>query len=98
MDKVMSVRLTDDEIRFIEKIAKKNKLEKSTVARELIGQGKILWVFKEYQKGRLSIEKAALELNITISELLDLLTEYGIRSPLQFEDYLKGLENIEKVQ
>ncbi len=98
MDKVMSVRLTDDEIRFIEKIAKKNKLEKSTVARELIDQGKILWVFKEYQKGRLSIENAALELNITISELLDLLAEYGIRSPLQFEDYLQGLETLEKVR
>ncbi|MEE8167781.1 MAG: hypothetical protein V3T58_02770 [Candidatus Hydrothermarchaeales archaeon] len=96
MDKVMSVRLTDDEVIFIEKIAKKKNRDKSTIARELIDQGKTLWVFNEYQEGRLSLENAALELGISISELLDLLARYGIRSPVQFEDYLKGLEIMEK--
>ncbi len=97
MDKVMSVRLSDNEVRFIEKVAKKKNLDKSTVARELIDHGKVLWVFNEYQGGRISLENMALELDMSISELLDLLAKYGIRSPVQFEDYLRGLEVMEKI-
>ena len=96
MDKVMSVRLTENAVRFIEKVAKKKKLDKSTVARELIDQGKTLWVLSQYKEGSLSLENAALELDISISELLDLLAKYGIRSPIEYEDYLKGLEVLEK--
>ena len=98
MDRVMSIRLPNEITRFIEKVAMKKRLDKSTVARELIDQGKTLWVFNEYREGMLSLENAAAELSITISEFLDLLARYGISAPLEFEDYLAGLENLEKAE
>lgn len=97
MSEVMSVRLEKEEAKFIEKLAKEKKIDKSTAARELIDYGRTLWIFREYQEGRLSLEKAAKELNLSISGFMDLLSKFGIRSPVEYEDYLKGLEELEKV-
>jgi predicted HTH domain antitoxin len=97
MGGVMSMRLRKEEVKFIEKLAKEKKVDKSTAARELIDYGKTLWIFKEYQASRLSLENAAKELDISISEFIDLLAKFGIRSPIEYEDYLKGLEALEEV-
>lgn len=97
MSEVMSVRLEKEEAKFIEKLAREKKVDKSTAARELIDYGRTLWVFREYQDGRLSIEKAAKELGLSISEFIDVLSKFGVRAPIEFEDYLKGLEELEKV-
>ncbi len=97
MSEVMSVRLEKEEAKFIEKLAREKKVDKSTAARELIDYGRTLWVFREYQDSRLSIEKAAKELGLSISEFIDVLSKFGVRAPIEFEDYLKGLEELEKV-
>lgn len=97
MSEVMSVRLEKEEAKFIEKLAREKKVDKSTAARELIDYGRTLWVFREYQDGRLSIEKAAKELGLSISEFIDVLSKFEVRAPIEFEDYLKGLEELEKV-
>lgn len=93
----MSMRVNKEVAKFIETLAKKKKIDKSTAARELIDYGKTLWIFKEYQEGRLSLENAAKELELSISEFIDLLAKFGIRSPVEYEDYLKGLEALEEV-
>ncbi len=33
----------------------------------------------------------------SIGEVLDLLAEFGIESPVDYEDYLKGFETLKKV-
>lgn len=51
-------------------------------------------VLLEYKKGRLSLETTAKELHLPLTDLLDLLADFGIKSPINYEDYLEGLKNI----
>jgi hypothetical protein len=41
--------------------------------------------------------KLSQELDLSISETMDLLAEHGMQAHLDYEDYLKGLEHIRKV-
>ena len=50
-----------------------------------------------YKKGRVSLGKAAELTGLTIAEMMNTLAEYGVKSNLEKEDYLKGLENLRKV-
>ena len=90
MGETVSVRLKEKEIRFIEDLSKKQNIDKSTAARELIEYGKIYLVLRLYKEGKISLEKTAKELDLSISETIDLLSEFGIKAPINFEDYLKG--------
>jgi predicted HTH domain antitoxin len=96
MRETVSIRLKESEIRFIEEISKKQNIDKSTAARELIEYGKIYLAIKLYKEGKISLEKTAKELDLSISEAIDLLAEFGIQSPMDFEDYLNGYK-LEKV-
>jgi predicted HTH domain antitoxin len=48
----------------------------------------------QYKAGKLSLGKTAEELHTPLSELIDLLAEFGIKSPLSYEDYLEGLKHM----
>ncbi len=52
----------------------------------------------QYKQGLLSLGNTAGELHLSLSELLDLLADLGIPSPVQYDDYLEGLRNMEKLQ
>ncbi len=49
-----------------------------------------------YKEGKVSIEKTAKELSLSISEAIDMMAEFGIKAPIDFEDYLKGYK-LEKI-
>ena len=86
MGETVSIRLKEREIRFIEELSKKQNIDKSTAARELIEHGKILLVLKLYKDGKISLEKTSKELNLSISETIDLLAEFGIKTPTNFDE------------
>lgn len=96
MGETVSIRLKEKEIRFIENLSREYKIDKSTAARELIEYGKIYLVVKLYKEGKISLEKTAKELDLSISETIDLLSEFGIKAPISYEDYLKGYK-LEKI-
>lgn len=58
---------------------------------------KTVEILKFYKEGKISTGKAAKELGISISEFIDLLKELGIRSPIEYEDFLEGQITIEKI-
>ena len=93
---VMSLRLDKEEMMRLEKLAKREKKDKSKVARELLDYGWILLIFKHYQAGKISLEKASQELNLVVSETIDLFAEFGIKAPIEKEDYLKGYKALKK--
>jgi len=66
--------------------------DKSTVARELIEYGWEFLMIKLYREGKLSLSTLATRLELSLSETLDLLAEFGIESPIDYDDYLKGFE------
>ena len=90
MAKVITLRLKERELGFIESLSKKENEDKSSAARKLIGYGWIYLVLKGYKEGKLSIGKAAKQLNLTITETIELLADLGIKSPISYEDYLVG--------
>lgn len=49
-------------------------------------------MLRHYKEGKLSLEGLAKKLDISISEAIDLLAELGIEAPIEFDDYLKGVE------
>lgn len=95
---VMSLRLNKEEMERISKLSAQKKEEKSTVTRELIDAGWIFYWLKLYRTGKISMGKMAEELGFSISETIDLLTEFGIETPLRYDDYLQGFQSVRKRQ
>ncbi len=52
---------------------------------------------EEYSKGRASLGRASKIAGVSISEMMDILSEYGIESDLSGQDYLEGLKNLKAV-
>ena len=76
----------------INELSKMVHKDKSTVARELIEYGWEFLMIKLYREGKLSLSTLATRLELSLSETLDLLAEFGIESPIDYDDYLKGFE------
>ena len=45
-----------------------------------------------YREGKLSLSSLAKGLKLPLSLAIDFLGKLGIQSPLEYEDYLQGLE------
>jgi predicted transcriptional regulator len=90
MKSVLSVRLDEQAMERLRELAKKEKKEISTVARELIDQGWVLVALREYKEGRLSLGTMAQKLGLSLSRAIDLLSELGVRSPIGYDDYLES--------
>ena len=89
---VISLRLKEREMKRINELSKMVHKDKSTVARELIEYGWEFLMIKLYREGKLSLSTLATRLELSVSETLDLLAEFGIESPIDYDDYLKGFE------
>ena len=91
MKNVMSVRVSSEGRRRLRELARREKKEVSTVARELMDYGWVFLMLRDYRAGRVSLGTFAQKLDIALSEAIDLLAELGVRSPVEYDDYLKGL-------
>ena len=49
-------------------------------------------MIKLYREGKLSLITLATRLELSVSETLDLLAEFGAESPIDYDDYLKRFE------
>ena len=97
MDNVLTVRLPKEDLEAVKQISIKTKKDKSTTIRELVEYGKIYFAIHEYREGKLSIGKAAEIAGLTLSEMMDLLAELGIKSNMELEDYLEGKKLSEEI-
>ncbi len=92
--KTLSIRIDDDDYRFLSSLAKEEREDVSKAVRELVDLGRIMFAIKKYKKSEASIEKAAKLAGVSISKMMDMLREYGIEINLEYEDYLKSLKAI----
>ena len=97
MSEVMSIRLTDHEKEILKKLSKEEGKDLSSTARELMEYGRKYRVLQLYKDGKISLGKAADELDLPLTEFIDLLNEFGISANIDYEDYLQGLQNLKKV-
>jgi predicted HTH domain antitoxin len=87
---VMSIRLSEKELKLIQGLAREEDKEKSSEARELILDGIKYKMLVGYRQGKVSLGTLAKRLGISLSETLDLLASLGIPAPITFDDYLQG--------
>lgn len=95
--KTLSIRINDDDYKFLSSIAKEEKEDISKAVRELVDLGRIMLAIEKYKKSEASIEKAARIAGVSISMMMDIFKEYGVEANLEYEDYLKGLKTLRKV-
>jgi predicted HTH domain antitoxin len=95
--KTLSIRITDDYYNFLSSLAKSEQADVSKKVRELVDLGRIMLAIDKYKKSEASLEKASRLAGVSISEMMDIFSEYGVQSNLEYDDYLKGLRNIEKI-
>lgn len=96
MQKTLSIRIDQEDYDFVKQIAKEHKEEVSKTMRELVDLGRVMLAIENYKIGKASIGKAAKLAGLSISEMINMLAGFGIKSNLEFDDYAKGLENIRK--
>jgi len=97
MGKVISVRINQKLEEIIKNFAKEQKNEQSEVIRDLIQNGSIFLAIKGYAEGKFSIGKAASLIDVPLSELMDIITDLGIKAEIRIEDVAEGFENLKNL-
>jgi predicted HTH domain antitoxin len=69
----------------------------SKVVRDLVTRGRILLAVERYKKGEASLGRAAELAGVSLGQMMTILTEFGVESRLEEEDYLQGLRNLQKI-
>ena len=93
--KTMSIRIDKDDYDFVTHLATEENEDLSSAVRELIELGRIHFAIEEYKKGTASLGKAAKIAGVSISEMMDILSDYGVKCNLDDEDYRRSIENLE---
>jgi predicted HTH domain antitoxin len=95
--KTLSIRIADNDYKFLFSLAKEDREDVSKKVRQLVDLGRVMLAIKKYKNSEASIEKAARIAGVSISEMMDILSEYGVEANIEYEDYLKGLKSLEKI-
>ena len=93
----MSIGIEGKDYSLIEELSKIEGEEKSKVLEELMELGRMMFALRRYEEGKLSLGKAAEIAGMSLSEFMDLLSEFGIKSRISYEDYLEGFDNLKEV-
>jgi predicted HTH domain antitoxin len=56
-----------------------------------------LLAVERYKKGEASLGRAAELAGVPVGKMMTILTEYGVESRVEQEDYLQGLQGLRKV-
>ena len=94
MADIISFRFKPHELKHINKLSTLKNIDRTTAARKLIEYGWLHYILMQYKEGKLSLGQTAKELHIPITDLIDLLANAGIKSPISYEDFLEGLKNV----
>lgn len=90
--KTTSFRLDDRELERIEKLAREEGDDKSQSVRKLLDYGWEYLMIRRYKDGKLSLSRLSQELEEPISEVIDLLADLGVQSPLEKDEVMEGYE------
>jgi predicted HTH domain antitoxin len=93
----MSVRMDEENYRFLRRLSKEEKADLSAAVRELVDKGRIMLAVERYRQRKASLGRAAELAGIRIGEMIEILADYGVESNLEAEDYRRGLEHLRKV-
>jgi predicted HTH domain antitoxin len=78
-------------------MSKAERSDPSKAAREMVTPGRIPFAVERYKMGEASLGKAAELAGVPLGQMVTILTEFGVKTRLEREDYLQGLQNLKKV-
>ena len=97
MSKTMSIRMDRDNYKFLHEITKEEHSDLSKAVRDMVTRGRLLLAVERYKKGEASLGKAAELAGLPLGHMMTILTEFGVESRVEKEDYLQGLRNLTTV-
>jgi len=97
MSKTMSIRMDRENFDFLNELTKEQRSDLSKAVRDMVTRGRILLAVERYKQGEASLGRAAELAGVPLGQMMTILTEYGVESRIQEEDYLQGLESLRKV-
>jgi predicted HTH domain antitoxin len=96
MSKTMSIRMDRENYDFLNELTKEQRSDFSKAVRDMVTRGRILLAVERYKQGEASLGRAAELAGVPLGQMMTILTEYGVESRIQDEDYLQGLEGLRK--
>lgn len=91
----LGARLEKDIVKMVEKTAEEEHIDKTRALKELLILGRKQFLIQKYleiyRTGKCSIDKAAEEVEITVTEMMQEAVKAGIKSSETIEEYRKGL-------
>jgi predicted HTH domain antitoxin len=97
MSKTMSIRMDRENFEFLNELTKEQRSDLSKAVRDMVTRGRILLAVERYKKGEASLGRAAELAGVPVGKMMTILTEYGVESRVEQEDYLQGLQSLSKV-
>jgi predicted HTH domain antitoxin len=81
---------------FLNELTKEQRSDLSKAVRDMVTRGRVLLGVERYKKGEASLGKAAELAGVSVGQMMALLTEFGVESRIEEDDYLQGLAAIRK--
>jgi len=97
MSKTMSIRMDRENFEFLNELTKEQRSDLSKSVRDMVTRGRILLAVERYKNGEASLGRAAELAGVPVGKMMTILTEYGVESRVEQEDYLQGLQGLSKV-
>lgn len=98
MEQVTSFRLEKKDLEFLNKFSREENRSKGEALRELISNGRVMIAIKLYKEREISIGKASDIAGISMSEMIDILSKFGLNSNLTLEDFKESLKTAKKLK
>jgi predicted HTH domain antitoxin len=96
MTKTMSIRMDRDNYEFLSELTREERTDLSKTVRELVTRGRVLLAIEKYRSGEASLGRAAELAGLPLGQMMTILTDFGVESRIEKEDYLQGLQNLRK--
>ena len=96
MTKTMSIRMDRENFEFLNELTKEQRSDLSKAVRDMVTRGRVLFAMERYKKGDVSLGRAAELAGVPVGQMITLLSEFGVQSRIEDEDYLQGLAAIRK--
>src|ERR1700674_5921546 len=97
MSKKMTIRMDRENYEFLSEISKQERSDLSKALRDLVTRGRILLAVERFKKGEATLGQAAELAGLPVGQMMTILTEFGVESRIEKEEYLEGIKNLARV-
>jgi predicted HTH domain antitoxin len=81
---------------FLNELKREQRSDLSKAVRDMVTRGRILLAVERYKKGEASLGRAADLAGVPVGQMMTILTEFGVDSRIEEEDYLQGVAALRK--